>query len=192
MDVPENPISFVTAGPLRILVTGGARSGKSRHGEELFAAEASVVYVAPGQRPDPAADAEWAARVRHHRDRRPQHWRTHETADLASAITDATGDAVLIDCLGTWMTARIDHLDGWNRPSDDWWPDLERDLDAAIAAMLAHPGTVVAVTNEVGLGIVPEHASGRLFRDALGWVNQRWAAACDEVHLVVAGRVIRL
>lgn len=176
---------------MRILVTGGVRSGKSRHAESLLAAAPAVAYVAPGPTLEEEPDPDWAARLASHRARRPDRWRTVESRDLAGALAEglATGDAVMVDCLGTWLTATCDDL-GWDRP------DLEQAVVSRVSelvtALAGSAGTVVLVTNEVGLGVVPEHRSGRVFRDLLGTVNQRVGAACDEVHLVVAGRVLRL
>ena len=99
---------------------------------------------------------------------------------------------MLIDCLGTWVTAIIDELDGWDAVLEDWEPVLYERLDDALAAIAEHQGTVVAVTNEVGMSVVPEHRSGRVFRDILGTVNQRVAEECEDIMLVVAGRVLRL
>jgi adenosylcobinamide kinase/adenosylcobinamide-phosphate guanylyltransferase len=172
----------------RVLVTGGVRSGKSRHAEALLAARPEVVYVATGPAPS-QADPEWAARVTRHRAARPPHWRTVETTDLAPPM--ALGLPVLVDCLGVWLTAVVDELGGWSSEEATWRPELEGRVDALVAAVGA-VDEVVLVTNEVGLGVVPPHASGRLFRDLLGALNQRVASACDEVHLVVAGRVLRL
>jgi len=176
---------------MKTLVTGGVRSGKSFHAESMLVGEPSVTYVAPGPEADPQSDPEWAARVAAHQARRPGHWRTAETHDLADAVTQAEG-AVLIDCLGTWLTSTIDELDGWDSTLEDWQPVLMQRLDEACSAIAAHPHAVVAVTNEVGLGVVPEHRSGRVFRDLLGLVNQRVATECDDVLLVVAGRVLKL
>ena len=169
---------------MRILVTGGVRSGKSRHAEGLLADAALVRYVAPGPTHD---DADWAARVRAHQERRPASWETVETRDLAAAL--GTARPVLVDCLGTWLTGLIDAAGAWDHPVEDLTSLVVAEVDAAIAALGER---VVLVTNEVGLGVVPEHRSGRLFRDLLGLVNQRFAQACDEVHLVIAGRVLKL
>ncbi|AXT83795.1 bifunctional adenosylcobinamide kinase/adenosylcobinamide-phosphate guanylyltransferase [Aeromicrobium sp. A1-2] len=176
---------------MKVLITGGVRSGKSFHAESLLLAEPRVTYVAPGPPADADADPEWAARITIHQDRRPSHWTTVETTDLATAISEAEG-AVLIDCLGTWVTAMIDELDGWASVREDWEPVLFERLDEALAAISAHDGTVVAVTNEVGMSVVPERRSGRVFRDVLGTVNQRVAEECEDVLLVVAGRVLKL
>ncbi|WP_367650349.1 bifunctional adenosylcobinamide kinase/adenosylcobinamide-phosphate guanylyltransferase [Nocardioides sp. zg-DK7169] len=174
----------------RILVTGGVRSGKSTHAERLLQAHPEVTYVAPGQAPDPAVDPDWADRVAAHRSRRPAGWRTLETSDLAAALTG--GGPLLVDCLGTWLTAVVDAAALWEAPVDDVHDHVLAALDPAVEALRAASGPVVVVTNEVGLGVVPAHRSGRVFRDLLGTVNQRVAAACDEVHLVIAGRVLVL
>lgn len=176
---------------MKVLVTGGVRSGKSFHAESLLVAEPHVTYVAPGPEADAASDPEWAARVAIHRARRPAHWGTVETRDIAAAVRDAEG-AVLIDCLGTWLAAVIDELDGWDKVREDWEPVLLDRLGEAVEEIAKHDGTVVAVTNEVGMSVVPEHLSGRVFRDLLGIVNQRVAQECDDVLLVVAGRVLKL
>jgi adenosylcobinamide kinase / adenosylcobinamide-phosphate guanylyltransferase len=175
---------------MKVLVTGGVRSGKSRHAESLFVDTACVSYVAPGPVPT-EEDADWAARVAAHRAARPAHWATLETRDLAGAIADASGP-VLVDCLGTWLTGVIDEGGLWEAPSEEVSGAVDALLDQVVAGLSTAPADVVLVTNEVGLGVVPAHRSGRLFRDLLGTVNQRVAAVCDEVHLVIAGRVLRL
>ncbi len=172
---------------MRILVTGGVRSGKSRHAESLLAGRPAVTYVAPGPADDD--DPDWAARIAAHRERRPATWTTVETRALADALT--TREPVLIDCLGTWLAGVLDERGLWERPSEEVTAVVETLLDGLVSA-LAGREDVVLVTNEVGLGIVPAYRSGRLFRDLLGIVNLRVAAACDEVHLVVAGRVLVL
>ena len=136
-------------------------------------------------------DPDWSARVAAHRTRRPASWTTLETRDLATAIRDADVP-VLIDCLGTWLTAVVDDAGAWDADNDVALGLVVARTDDVVKALHACEQDVVLVTNEVGLGVVPEHRSGRLFRDLLGLVNQRVAAACDEVHLVVAGRVLRL
>ena len=169
---------------MRVLVTGGVRSGKSIHAERLLADRPAVTYVAPGPVRD---DADWAARVAAHRAHRPATWTTLETGDLAAALR--TPGPVLVDCLGTWLTRLVDDAGLWDARTEDVSAHVG---DAVTAAVAALGDDVVLVTNEVGLGVVPEHRSGRLFRDLLGTVNQRFGTACDEVHLVVAGRVLRL
>ncbi|MDP9823915.1 bifunctional adenosylcobinamide kinase/adenosylcobinamide-phosphate guanylyltransferase [Nocardioides massiliensis] len=174
---------------MRVLVTGGVRSGKSHHAEGLVADRVAVAYVAPGPAPT-ADDADWTARVAAHRARRPASWTTHETADLAGVL-DAAPGPVLIDCLGTWVTALVDDADLWEAPTEKVEVHVHTALDRLVRA-LRERDDVVVVTNEVGWGVVPSHRSGRVFRDALGTVNRVVAAVCDEVHLVVAGRVLVL
>lgn len=175
---------------MKVLVTGGVRSGKSRHAESLLAGRAAVTYVAPGPTAAEDPDPDWAVRLAAHRGRRPSGWTTLESRDLAAALT-LTGP-VMVDCLGTWLTAVLDRADAWDRPSQEVQALVAARLDPAVDALAASEGPVVLVTNEVGLGVVPAHRSGRLFRDLLGTVNQSLGAACDEVHLVVAGRVLVL
>ena len=177
--------------PRKVLVTGGVRSGKSRYAELLLAAADPVTYVAPGAVPDPVADPEWAARVATHQKGRPGHWQTVETTDVAGALARAEG-AVLLDCLGTWTTAVVDELDTWDQPLAHWRDRFDARLESLLQAWRAHPGLVVAVTNEVGWGLVSEHRSGRVFTDLLGRVNQAVAAECDDVVLLVAGRPLHL
>jgi len=176
---------------MKTLITGGVRSGKSFQAEAMMLSEPAVTYVAPGPKADADLDPEWAARVRDHQRRRPVHWRTVETRDLPAALGQATG-AVLVDCLGTWLTALLDELDGWQRTHEEVQAALDSRIQAATDALGACRQHVVLVTNEVGMGVVPDYFSGRMFRDFLGIVNRRIAAECDEVLLVVAGRTLSL
>lgn len=175
---------------MRVLVTGGVRSGKSHHAESLLRGEGAVTYVAPGPDETQDPDPDWAARLARHRARRPLSWQTVETGDIATAIRGSAG-AVLVDCLGTWLTRTIDERGWWEASAQEVTVQI-RGMTEALVATLDRPQPVVLVTNEVGLGVVPAHRSGRLFRDLLGEVNRGVAAACDEVHLVVAGRVLVL
>lgn len=169
--------------PARTLVLGGARSGKSRHAESLLAAEDSVTYVATSDlRPD---DREWQQRVDHHRAQRPQRWTTRETTDLAGVLLEAKGtDILLIDCLTVWLARVIDDTDGWHGDIDA----AAKRVDELVHAWRHTRARVVAVSNEVGWGVVPATASGRMFRDLHGRMNAAVAAASDRVTLVVAGR----
>jgi histidinol-phosphate/aromatic aminotransferase/cobyric acid decarboxylase-like protein/adenosyl cobinamide kinase/adenosyl cobinamide phosphate guanylyltransferase len=175
----------------RVLVLGGSRSGKSRHAEQLLAGAASVTYVATAQG-DPA-DAEWTARIERHRTRRPAGWSTAETTDPAKLIHQAAAGALLIDSVTTWLAQVMDDCGCWSevRP-EDADQRLADALDTLIGAWAAAAVMVVAVSDEVGSGIVPATASGRRFRDALGELNQRLAASADEVWLVTAGIPRRL
>lgn len=156
-------------------VLGGARSGKSRYAEELLAAEpAPWTYIATAQ----ALDDEMAERIAHHRARRDSRWQTVDAplnlVDALEALPD--GRAVLVDCLTLWLTNVM---------------LAERDVDAEsqrLADALARPrGRWVVVANEVGLGIVPDNALARRFRDAAGRLNQMVAARADSVLFTVAG-----
>lgn len=175
----------------RTLVTGGVRSGKSTHAESLLAQESRVTYVATGPVPDPDVDPEWAKRIEEHKRRRPSGWTTVETTDVASILEKANG-AVIVECLATWVTATLDSLDAWDSPATKWDAEVVERADAFVHAWSRAHGPVVAVTNEVGMGVVPEHRSGRVFRDVLGALNQRIATVSHQVDLVIAGRVLHI
>lgn len=173
----------------RTLILGGASSGKSAEAERRLAGvadAAGAVYVATGgARP---GDADWEARVAAHRARRPASWRTVETIDLVPLLAGAPGP-VLIDCLTLWLTRVMDEAGAWD---DAVWAASAREavrarVDQLAAAWRTAPAPVIAVSGEVGLGVVPETAAGRRFRDELGRLNQSLAAASDTVLLVVAG-----
>lgn len=172
---------------MKTLVTGGVRSGKSAAAEaavSAMSADRAVVYVATGPTTD---DPDWADRIDEHRARRPTDWTVLETTDLAAVLTDHA-EALLVDCLGTWLTARLDALAVWDAPSAEWAGALDAEFDAVVDALAARREPAVLVTNEVGLGLVAPHRSGRIFADSLGRLNQRVAAVCDRVVLVVAGQ----
>lgn len=187
--------------PFRVLVLGGARSGKSEEAEMRVAAEPSVTYVATGPAsPDATrrdgesagdgSEDEWAARIAAHRARRPRWWQTVESTDLAGALRQARG-AVLVDSVTTWLAAAMDECGAW-----DGSPAAAGRLEARIAELRAAwrlaSVYVVAVSDETGLGIVPQTPSGRMFRDELGRLNQHLAAESDEITFVVAGRALTL
>lgn len=174
---------------MKVLVTGGVRSGKSRHAEALLADATAVTYVAPGPTTDEDPDPDWAERIAAHRARRPATWTTLETRNLAKALS--VRGPVIVDCLGTWLTGVLDERALWDAPGEQVTATVTSLIDDAVA-VLRDRGDAVLVTNEVGLGVVPAHRSGRLFRDLLGLVNQRTATHCDEVRLLVAGRVLVL
>jgi len=172
----------------RVLVLGGARSGKSERAELRLAGEPEVTYVATGG--DGAGDPEWAARVAAHRARRPAWWRTAETTDLAGLLATARG-ALLIDGIGGWLTAVLDECGAWEN-----WDAARGKLAGRIAGLIdawrQTGARVVAVSDETGLGVVPATQAGRRFRDELGRLNQALAAESEEAELVVAGRVLPL
>jgi adenosyl cobinamide kinase/adenosyl cobinamide phosphate guanylyltransferase len=164
-----------TALPKLTLVLGGARSGKSRHAEALVTARpAPWIYVATAR----ALDAEMAARVAEHQRRRGPGWQTVEAPlGLGAALAQAPDAApVLVDCLTLWLTNLM--LEGH---------DVETATSALEAALDRRGGPVVLVSNEVGLGIVPENALARDFRDRAGALHQRLAARADHVLFMVAG-----
>ena len=190
---PEpTPASPPSGLPARTLVLGGARSGKSRHAQRLLADHDDVIYLAPGPVPD-AEDADWAARVAAHRRDRPATWTTRETADVAEVLA-AADRPVLLDCLATWLARTMGEVGAWDSAAGDtgWEERLEVEVERLLAAWRGAQVPVVAVSNEVGSGVVPGTRSGVLFRDALGRLNRRIADESDDVRLVVAGRVQRL
>jgi len=162
------------------LVLGGARSGKSRHAESLITAlPPPWIYVATAQ----GLDDEMARRIAEHRARRSDGWQTVEAPrHLALALHDAPGGApILIDCLTLWLS---------NLLLAD--ADIDRECDRLDAALCRRSGPVVLVANEVGLGIVPDNALARRFRDAAGRLNQQMAARADSVVFVAAGIPLQL
>jgi adenosylcobinamide kinase/adenosylcobinamide-phosphate guanylyltransferase len=158
------------------LVLGGARSGKSRQAEAITTAGPPPWhYVATAQ----ALDDEMAGRITRHRNERVEGWITHEIPLALAATLDRLGQGtapVLVECLTLWLSNVM--LDGGN-------PDEETERLEQVMASARAP--IVLVSNEVGLGIVPDNALARRFRDAQGRLNQRLAARADEVLLMVAG-----
>lgn len=163
-----------------ILITGGARSGKSRLAEDrTLSLGPAAVYIATAQ----AHDAEMAARIAAHQARRGPEWTTVPAPmDLPGALeaTDGQGPR-LVDCLTLWLTNVM-------LADRDW----RSDADALLAALDRQRDPVVLVTNEVGMGIVPDNALARAFRDAAGALNQRIAARADQVILAVSGLPLRV
>ena len=163
-----------------ILVTGGARSGKSRLAERLtLRLGQPAVYIATAE----ALDAEMAARIAAHRARRGAEWRTEPAPlDLVAALEASDGGPPrLVDCLTLWLSNLL-HAGR----------DPEAETAALAAALARRAAPVVLVTNEVGAGIVPENALARQYRDAAGRMNQVVAEACDSVFLVVAGQPLQV
>ncbi|MGW4563802.1 bifunctional adenosylcobinamide kinase/adenosylcobinamide-phosphate guanylyltransferase [Streptomyces sp. NPDC004561] len=177
--------------PRRTLVLGGARSGKSVEAERRLESFPDVLYVATGG--TRGGDTEWAARVAAHRDRRPGSWRTTETTDLVPLLAE-DGPPVLIDCLSLWLTDVMDSVGAWD--DAEWAGGGEKALRERVReladAVRCTRRTVVAVSNEVGSGIVPATASGRRYRDELGRLNAAFGAECEQVLLVVAGQALVL
>jgi adenosylcobinamide kinase/adenosylcobinamide-phosphate guanylyltransferase len=166
-----------------VVLIGGARSGKSALAVEIAGRwPGPVTFVATAE----PRDHELAERIRRHRAERPSGWATvEEPSDLAGALTAAEDDAaVVIDCLSLWIANLL------TRGGDDGEVEDESRRTAAIAA--ARRSLTIAVTNEVGLGVVPVSALGRRYRDVLGRVNADWAAAADRAAFVVAGSTLSL
>ncbi len=173
-----------------VLITGGSRSGKSRHalarGASLPGGRAFVATC-------PRVDAELQERIqRHQEDRAAGSWKTvEEERDLAGAVRRlAHVPVVLVDCLTLWVNNLMYEAE------QDGWDLAESDMASAcgdvVAACRDHPGTVLLVTNEVGFSIIPENPAARRYRDLVGRANQCMADAADEVTLVCCGQPVRL
>ncbi|MGY4320439.1 bifunctional adenosylcobinamide kinase/adenosylcobinamide-phosphate guanylyltransferase [Bradyrhizobium sp. JR3.5] len=163
-----------------ILITGGARSGKSRRAElRARSFPGQPVYVATAE----ALDAEMDERIARHRARRGSDWIEREVPlDLVAALAETDGSgARLVDCLTLWLSNLL-------HAERDWSQEVARLADA----LARQRSPVIMVTNEVGLGIVPDNALARTFRDAAGLMNQSFAGVADEVEFVVAGLPMKL
>ncbi|MGB4592789.1 MAG: bifunctional adenosylcobinamide kinase/adenosylcobinamide-phosphate guanylyltransferase [Coriobacteriia bacterium] len=179
-----------------VVFTGGARSGKSAAAARLAETCGCDVVVAVAGRPE--EDPEMARRVQKHQADRPEHWTTLEIAGVhvPTWLAQVPPDACLVvDCLGTLLAERI--FGGVGHDPGPWVPEaLERRAeevaDAIVAGVLSRPGQTIIVTNEVGSGVVPSSAAGRLFRDVLGRANARLVQASDAAYLVVCGSCIDL
>jgi adenosylcobinamide kinase / adenosylcobinamide-phosphate guanylyltransferase len=179
---------------MKTLLIGGARSGKSslaaRWSNERSQHVCCIVTAL-------ASDAEMAARISLHRRERPAHWRVREEpVRLGAALRDESrgNSLLLLDCLTLWVSnclwppRQANASEAWPTDLPGWRAQREEFL----AALQASVDPVIIVSNEVGTGIVPEHAAARVFRDEQGWLNQEVAAACDEVFFVTAGLPLRL
>ena len=173
--------------PRFIYVTGGARSGKSRLAErragELGGGQ--VTYLATAQ----AFDAEMESRIRRHRADRPESWPTLEEPLNVPAALEGLQGAVLLDCLSLWVSNLMLRGDS-NAAILQAAHDLIRVQRERGGPLSVHP--LIVVSNEVGLGIVPDNALARRYRDTLGWVNQAVAEASNEAWLAVSGLPVRL
>ena len=181
-----------------IFITGGARSGKSRFAEkEALKRGGKVIYIATAQ----ALDEEMAHRIRIHKKRRPDNWITVEEPRYLSIVlkkirTDKSYDdfdTVLIDCMAllvsNWLPLeKAEDLKGWG----DLRADLLDEVEAMVEEIEKMQQKFIIVSNEVGLGLVPEYPLGRLYRDILGEVNQIVAAAADQVLFMVSGLPMKL
>jgi adenosylcobinamide kinase/adenosylcobinamide-phosphate guanylyltransferase len=177
-----------------ILVTGGARSGKSQYVMEQAAKTGKpALFVATAE----AGDKEMKARIEEHKKSRPANWKTVEArSNLGVQIENNIGDAqsVIIDCI-TLLTNNIfmDHIAEGDKFTETKVEDsLNTEIESILSSIRRSKAKFYLVTNEVGLGIVPEHPMSRLYRDMLGKVNQKLAKAADDVYLFVAGIPVKI
>lgn len=180
-----------------VFVTGAARSGKSHHAEALassLAGDAPVLYVATAD----VGDEEMRRRVNEHRSRRPWSW---ETLEARRHVAERLGDAnargvVLLDCLSLLVSnALLDTVEEYGAGADAEQEASEvvrKEVEALIRHQKRHEIDLIVVSNEVGWGVVPPHRLGRIYRDLLGWANQRVAAESTEAFLLVAGIPVTL
>jgi adenosylcobinamide kinase/adenosylcobinamide-phosphate guanylyltransferase len=197
----EPQVTYLAAGPFPPARPGAA--GSPDHGLGVPREPGNHQWTGPDGEPD----AEWALRVAAHRARRPSWWRTVESLDIAGVLRAETG-ALLIDGIGTWLAAVLDQAGMWARempmPAKHGRaveaPDGQADpatvvqaaVDELVAAWRQTRALVVAVTDQAGSGLVPAYPAGRVFRDQLGWLNQRLAAESELNLQVTAGRVTTL
>lgn len=171
-------------------ILGGARSGKSTYAERLARQQSgNVLYIATAQ----ALDEEMAARIRQHRSQRPPTWQTLEApSNVAAALRNLPGpqpDLALLDCL----TLLVSNLMLQACPADGESQAqaaealVRAEIESLLAVIQSSPPDWIVVSNEVGMGLVPPYPLGRIYRDLLGWANQKMAASADEVLLMVAG-----
>jgi adenosylcobinamide kinase / adenosylcobinamide-phosphate guanylyltransferase len=161
-----------------LFIVGGARSGKSRFAVDRIPSRERIVFVATAE----ARDQDMATRIARHRAERPSHWTTvEEPLDLVPRLEklEGTCDGIVVDCLTLWVANRLLRGD----PDDA----ILGESDALARLIGRRRSRFTVVSNEVGGGVHPETATGLRFRDLLGGVNQRVAAACDTVVLMVAG-----
>ncbi len=163
------------------LLLGGARSGKSRRALELAARADEVCYIATAR--ENTGDAEWMQRIARHRRERPAHWQTREVPQaLAQALQSLPASTlVIVDCMTLWLTNIM--LQGEN---------VLAASERVLQALADFQGSAILISNETGMGIVPEYPLGREFRDAQGRLNQQLAAMADRVELIVAGLPLEL
>jgi adenosylcobinamide kinase/adenosylcobinamide-phosphate guanylyltransferase len=165
-------------------ITGGARSGKSAFAEKLaHALKGTRAYIATAQ----AFDAEMAAKIEKHRNDRGATWDTYEeplaVAELLGKLSTRY-DVALIDCLTLWLSNVMAHTDGAG--------DVQSRAEELVDAVRDFKGSCIVVSNEVGLGIVPDNPLARKFRDSAGMLNQKMAQAADEVYFTVSGIPVKI
>lgn len=165
------------------LVTGPSRSGKSEWAEHLAQKNSqSVIYVVTGQ--ENADDADWQARIQLHRDRRPPHWQTvFVNQNLTETLQNLSSEScILVDSLGSWVVNTLEL-------SEEQWQTKAREL---INSLVNSPLAIIFVAEETGWGVIPAHASGRIFRDRLGNLIRKVGGVCGQVYLVTGGYAVDL
>ena len=199
------PSSEEAVVPRLILILGGARSGKSAFAERLASSSGRpVAFIATAT----ADDNEMRERIARHRASRPNGWYTlEEPLDLARAVRRAgeLADVLLLDCVTLWLGNVLLQESGQREKDDEGEVEFHtagrlfderalKECEALLAVVkLLSPGkALIVVTNEVGLGIVPAYPLGRLYRDTLGYINQRLAQAADRVYLMMAGMAVNI
>ena len=176
------------------LILGGARSGKSTYAERLAERNSGrVAYIATAQ----ALDEEMEERIAIHRQKRPDSWQTFEIpAGVGRALLKdpPKTEVILLDCLTLLVTNRLlEAAPDVDQPDEAAATDLVKgEIDDLLSAIQSSPAEWIVVSNEVGLGLVPPYPLGRIYRDLLGWANQRLAHAADKVVFMIAGVPMRL
>jgi adenosylcobinamide kinase/adenosylcobinamide-phosphate guanylyltransferase len=165
----------------KILLTGGIKSGKSRHALEIGGNLAGdKIFVATAQ----AWDAEMKTRIEKHKAERSADWRTiEEPLEIAHVLNSHKNGVFIIDCLTIWTSNLLEKADE---------AEFQKEADRLASAVAEFKGTVILVTNEVGLGIIPANAASRKYGDRLGLLNQKIAAVCDTVAMLVAGLPVQI
>ncbi len=176
-----------------VLITGGARSGKSTLAERMARDWEGTLYIATAR----VLDEEMTQRVAAHRARRPADWRTFEGfRGLAQAVKGWQG-GILLDCVTNLLTnVMLDMAVDWEHPRPEFLQQAQDtalgELEGMIRTAREQGNPLAMVSNEVGLGLVPEYPLGRAFRDGAGWVNQRLAQWADQVYFCVSGIPLRI
>ena len=175
-----------------ILVTGGARSGKSSFSERMLSGSRNVLYIATAT----AFDVEMRERIRLHRKQRSEEWETLEAFDdleVRLAERDRIYEGILLDCITVMTTNLLFHHQNFdeNNLATDFWMDFEKEVQMKLKKLIHKARTMsetfIMVTNEIGMGLVPETPFSRQFRDVAGRINQMLAEEADEVYFVVSG-----
>lgn len=173
------------------LILGGARSGKSSYAVRLAKGKGqSVTFLATAQ----PLDAEMQARIQKHKEERPANWETLEIPlQIVAAIPQIRSELVILDCLTLWVSNLLmEYVTDERVDEASFFQGLQRETEALLQAIRRSEQEWLVVSNEVGLGLVPVYPIGRVYRDALGWVNQQFAAEADEVLWMVAGIAVKV